>query len=336
VLASLIAIESASRSHRLRFEALAWFLFLLACLSDETALALAPFPLIFSLVVGTERQRLWVIGSRAFAYGAIAASLIPLQFMFTPNDEPRLRDYHLGWHVLDQMWALAAQLALPLQSGGPMAESFARMSTEQWVAGGLAIAGGLVLFLAGSRQVKFLVFWAALSLAPFSLWAIPWVSPRYVYMAAVPFAILVAWLGFALWQAAAQLRVPATMRLTLALPALAALAYFGGLATIERNQAWGEASEPYRVLATGLKQAVPHVEPGSRIVIYYGVWDGFPLWPDAVARTIYRDGSIRVMNVGRALSEDGGPRRQYGDIVVYYADGKFIALPPAAGLRQTK
>lgn len=336
LLASLVAVESAVRTQRLRIEALAWLLFLLACLSDETALALAPVPLIFSLTVRPEGQRWLTIAGRGLAYGAVAASLIPLQFMFTTDDEPRLADYQPGWHLFDQTWALASQLALPLRSGGPMAESFARMDVEQWMAGGLALFFGLVLVFAGSRQVRFLVLWTGFAIAPFTLWDIPWVSARYVYMAAPPFAVVAAWLGYALWQAADRFEKAKALRLTVALVVLATLAFLGGLATVKRNAAWGRASEPYRVLANGLKQAVPEVEPGSRIVIYYGVWEGFPLWPNAVARTVYKDESIRVMNIGRTLSENEGPKRQYGDVVLYYADGRFIALPPSAGLRQTR
>jgi hypothetical protein len=330
ILASLLMIEKAAREKSFLAEVAAWLLFVAAGLSDETALAFAPLPILFSLTVHRPRERWPSFAARVIAYAGIAAALIPLQFMYTSDDEPRLADYVLGTHVLGQVWALTSQLTLPITNGAPMSQSFASLDMLQWVAGALAIAGGAVLLIIGSWRMRFLIVWAGLALAPFTLWDLPFTAPRYVYFAAAPFAIVVSWLAYAAWQQIAPvLRFQWLQALPVAIAAIV-FAVAGGLMNLERNQTWAQTTEPYRQLATSLKQAVPEVEPGSRFIIYYGVWGGFTLWPDVVVQTIYQDPTLDAVNIPRQFSEDDGPRRRANDIVVYYTDGRFITVPYSA------
>ncbi|HLF78006.1 MAG TPA: hypothetical protein VJB57_11020 [Dehalococcoidia bacterium] len=330
ILASLLMIEKAARERSFSADLAAWLLFVAAGMSDETALGFAPLPILFSLIARQPRERWPAFGARVVAYAGIAAALIPLQFMYTSDDEPRLADYTLGSHVFGQAWALTSQLALPITNGAPMSQSFASMDALQWVAGALAIAAGAVLLLIGSWRMRFLVVWAGLGIAPFTLWDVPYTAPRYVYFAAAPFAIAVSWLAYGAWQQVApRLRFQSLQAVPVATIAVA-LAVVGGFASMERNETWERTTEPYRQLATSLKQAVPEVESGSRIIIYYGVWDGFTLWPDAVVQTIYKDPSLDAVNIPRQFSEDDGPRRRANDIVVYYTDGRFITVPYSA------
>jgi hypothetical protein len=317
----------AATTRKPRDEAFAWLLFAGAALSDETTLALAPVPPLFSLVVRQEPERLRMVAARAFAFILTAAVLVPLQFMFTADDEPRLEDYGLGLHVLEQTWALASQLALPLHAGEPMSESFGAMGPLQWTAGALAIAAGSVLLAVGSHRVRFLVVWAGLALAPFTLWDVPFTAPRYVYMASLPFAILVAWLSYRIWLALACVRVPRLVATAAVCALVLALVTAGSAGNVRRNQGWQETTEPYRNLALGLKEALPEVDSYSRIILYYGVWDGFAMWPDAVVRTIYKDATLDAMNVPRQFAEEDSSRRRPNDIVVFYNDGKFIVVP---------
>jgi len=149
-------------------------------------------------------------------------------------------------------------------------------------------------------------------------------------MAAVPFAIVMSWLTWAAWQQIAPKIGIVWIRLIPVAAAVLALGAFSGYTTIERNRTWDEATRPYEVLATGLKRSLPSVESHSRIIIYYGVWDGFALWPDAVVRTIYKDPTLDATNVARQNSEDFNPPRRASDIVVFYADGRFITVPYSA------
>jgi hypothetical protein len=326
LLASLCLSQRAATSGRMRDEVFAWLLFAAAALSDETALALAPLPVLFRLA-GGQRELLTPTAARALAYGLLAVALVPLQFMFTADDEPRLQDYGLGLHMLGQAWALASQLTLPLNAGEPMSQSFGVMGPVQWAAGAIAIAAGAMLFLAGSARARFLIVWAGLALAPFTLWDVPYTAPRYVYMAGMPFAVLVSWLGCMGVRALAG--TPALRRPAYAAGAIAVavLVVAGSAGHVRRNQGWQETTEPYRVLATGLKEALPEVESHSRIILYYGVWDGFPMWPDAVVRTIYRDATLDAMNVPRQFAEEDAGRRRANDVVVFYNQGQFIVVP---------
>jgi hypothetical protein len=330
ILASLLMVENAARHRSFLSEVAALLLFVAAGLSDETALALAPLPFLFAFLVRRQRESWPGIAARLLTYAGIAAALIPLQFMYTSDDEPRLADYTLGTHVFGQTWALASQLAMPITTGGPMSQSFASMDALQWVAGALVIAAGAVLMLLGSWRMRFLVIWAGLGLAPFTLWDVPFTAPRYVYYAAPAFAIAVSWIAYAAWMQLAARAKLVPVRVLPAIAAIAALAVLGGIANVERNATWQKTTQPYQQLATSLKQAVPEVAPGSRFIIYYGVWGGFPLWPDVVVRTIYKDPTLDAVNIPRRFSEDDGPRRRANDIVLYYTDGRFITVPYSA------
>lgn len=322
----------AGQGRRPGLEAWGWLAFLAAALSDETALALAPVPLLLSIGRLAPPRRLLPLTARVLAYALPLLALTPLQFMFTLEDEPRLADYHLGTHVFEQAWVLTAQLSLPLHSQAPLAEPLSTYSTAQWTAGALTLATGLILLLAGSWLMRLLVVWTAAALAPFTLWDLDYTAPRYVYMAAVPFSIAVAWLASAAWQALPRRFGVHYVALAGALPLLLVAAVLSAGGTLERNQAWHQSSEPFRVLAGGLKEALPQVNRYSRLVIYYGVWEDFPVWPRAVVRTIYGDPTLDVVNVRRERVETDWPRRQYRDVVVYYVGDRFIVVPPARAL----
>lgn len=326
VLAALVLLVSASRRQSWRLELLAWLAMAAAVLSDETALSLAFLPVFLCFVLKTSGTRLFV---RLLAYGLPTVALVPLQFSYSVDDEPRLASYAFGRHVIDQLWALSGQLTLPLNAGGEMARGFASFSELEWGAGALGVMLGLSLLLFGSGRGRFFILWVALALAPFALWEIPFTAPRYVYMAAAPFAIIVAWLLMSCWQL-----LDPRLRLASAIASVTALVILGAIAGYERNRDWRQSTEPYRVLAQGLKQAVPQVEPGSRLVIYYGVWDGFNLWPEVVVRTVYRDASLNAVSVSKQFSETDAVRRGRNDVVVFFTDDRFIVVPRQAGLRE--
>jgi hypothetical protein len=186
--------------------------------------------------------------------------------------------------------------------------------------------------------LRFLVLWTLLALSPFTIWRTPIAPARYVFMAAVPFAIIAAWLlvsiGGAVLRSRPWVRWFAPRR-TLSLVAvglvLAAFGLLGGMftsMTIDRNNTFARESEPYRVLAEDMPKAVPVLPKGSRVVIYYGVWTGLPIWPEAVLRTVYHDPTLSVVNVPRRQVEAGTPLRGSKDTVVYYTGSGFIVSAP--------
>ena len=55
-----------------------------------------------------------------------------------------------------------------------------------------------------------------------------------------------------------------------------------------------------------------------------------PRWPNAVVRTIYKDPTLEAINIPRRSSDDFNQPRRANDIVVFYADGRFISVPYSA------
>lgn len=328
-MASLVVLQKALAKRSWQLDIAAWLLFLAAALSDETSLALAPVPVLYAAIHSGRLVIDRAVIARCIFYAALVASLAPLQFMFTLDDEPRLADYAFGPHILEQTWALTSQLVLPLAEGSPLALSFRAIGPEQWAAGAVAIAAGVLLLVSGSWLLRLLAVWTAIALAPFTLWDIEWLSPRYVYMAALPYSILLAWGAAAMLQVLQRWRpaelAAAACVLVIALTAGAA----GADTTIKRNQEWARSTEPFRILAEGMPAAVPELPPNARVLIYYGIWQDFPLWPRVVLRTVYRDESIDVISIDRRNVDTSFPRREARDVVVYYSGGRFLLVPPS-------
>jgi hypothetical protein len=321
-LTSLLFLQTPSEKRKVWHEAAAWTCILLAALSDETALALAPLPFLYVTLVHREKVNLVNTGLRLAVYAGLVAALMPLQFRNNLNDEPRLWSYGFGPHMLTQAWALASQLVLPLTSANPLDIMLRDIPPAQWAAGLMAIALGFVALAFGSRWLKFLVLWAAMAMAPFTLWNLNYTSPRYVYMAAVPFAIILSW--------GAVSAVPLVVRLlryrifvgaALATGLTAALVV-STMTTLSRDQAWGKQTDSFQLLQNELRATVKDVPKNSRIVIYYGPWTDF--WATSVAQTMYGDRSIRVYNVPAERVESGYPRTRQSDIILYYLGDHFV------------
>ena len=326
IVACLLMLQF--RPRKLWHEGLAWLGFMAAVLSDETAMALAPVPLLYAAVLTSEHIHWRSNLARMVAYAVPVLALLPLQFQNTLNDEPRLATYGLGTHVFTQTWALVSQLVLPITQTTPVDVLLYRIEPVQWAAGIVGIVAAVVLFLFGSARMRFLLVWLGLSLAPFTLWGVNYTSPRYVYMAALPYAIVLSWLIVSL---VAQVHVwPVLVRRTAmatAAAALAGAAFVSGLTVVGRNDAWSAQAFSYGRLVDDMRQALPEVPPNSRIVIYYSPWPDF--WASSVVQSIYEDPTIRVVNVRRNRVESGLPLRRANDIVLFYTGDKLIPMTGA-------
>jgi hypothetical protein len=314
----LLTLAHAISRRSLWLEGLAWLLVLAACFSDEVTIAMAPVPIAYAVLVHREYLTPLKLAFRTLAYGAIVVALLPLQFMFTPDDEPRLTVYSVGWHIPEQAWALASQLALPLAPSNPMDVPEVLIPDAQWIAGAVFIAVLGVCLLFGSGLVRFLVCWTIAALAPFTLWDLDVVAPRYVYLAGAPAAVLAVHLVFAAIE-----RVGFThVRLALtgaAAAGLVAVAVFGIDKTRERDDAWVRATRDYQVLAAELTELYPNVSPGTHFVIMDGPAFPYWRWPVAAVRTVYRDRSLSATSV-----PPGWPVQvKAGDVVLYYDNGQI-------------
>jgi hypothetical protein len=331
---ALVLLQRAIFTRRLSLEVLAILSFLLAGLADEVALALAPLLIAYSYWFdrepsGLPRRTLF----RLVPVALIAATLAPLQFVMTDHD-PSFGVIGIGWQMPQHFWALTSKLVLPSQDS----ISFSEMAAGQWIAGAAGIVGLGFSLAFGSNRLRFLALWVCLAVLPFTIWITPLAPARYVYMAAVPFAVIASWALVSLFELArsssAGIRVSGSLTASavVAGAVLVAVAFLGSVGasiTHDRDRAFARDTEQYRVLATDLRTTLPQVPKGSRIVIYYGVWNSFFIWPDAVAKTIYKDPTIHVVNVPRGQVESGGPARGPKDVVLFYTGKGFIrAAPP--------
>ena len=330
----LLALQASGRRRPI-WEVAAWLAFLLAVLSDETALGLAPVPVLYAAFVRNRRLAWKSAAVRAFAYGALVVALVPLQFANTLDDEPRLGYYGPGEHMLTQGWALVSQLVLPITRPNPWEIMLADISSLQWAAGLVAIFLAAVVLLFGTMRLRLLVVWAGLALAPFTLWDVTYTSPRYVNFAVVPYSILLSWAVTRAFTAltarapdAGGLRLARAAVLAPMMAALVAAALAGAAAIQARNDDWSHETAKYGFLTRELPREVPSVPSGSRIVVIFGQWP--EPWATAAIRTVYGDRSVSVVSVR--------PFQVYipaakGDIVVYALGDRFLRAPLGAATR---
>jgi hypothetical protein len=260
------------------------------------------------------------VGVLQFTAGYIQQTVAPVVIS--------LDEIGLGWHVFREYWALISKLVLPISDGVTLGS----ILEVQWAAGAIAAACGLVGLALGSWRAWFLVGWLTAALTPFTLWEAPIAPARYVYMAAIPFSIVLSWFVLAVLRAMSCSRPLAWASRAGLAPAGYALATAGIVAvlalsaveTMDRNEVFGRSAEPYRALAEDLPQVVPEVAPGSRFIIYYGVWDGSVVWQDAVVQTIYRERSLKTLNIDAARTDTNVIAPQAKDVVLFYSERGFI------------
>jgi hypothetical protein len=333
-LGSLLLVQESLRSGRRRFEIPAFMAMVVAVLCDEVAVVLTPLPVLYAVLAQPGRpliapQHL----VRGFAYGAFGLSMTVLQLTVGKTEQDAeavisLSKLGFGWHIPRDFWALTSKLVLPLTDG----VGIETISALQWMAGAIALAAAAGLLIFGTRRVKLLVLWAALALLPFSVWTAPIAPARYTYMAAVPFAILLSWAVVTFAAAVGRMRALGTAHRfqlgpVVAAAAIAGLAALGGLSartTMDRNEAWAREAAPYEILAEELPAALPDVSSNSRLVIYYGVWRDFVVWQDAVVQTIYRDRTLKTMNIDRDGVDTAELHRRPNDVVIYYTEQGFL------------
>ena len=270
--------------------------------------ALVLVPLVYATFIVRSEFKLVPALIRLTFYGAFVAVIVPLQFMNTIDNEARLIEYGFGPHMPESFWVAASQLSLPLASGGPLDVYLHRFGAAEWAAGLVTLVTLVLLTITGSRTTRFVALWCLVAILPFSLWKPLNISPRYVYLAAIPFSILVSWavvsLGTAIRGLTARPGLPlVAVRLAItavALP-LAVIAMTVSLRAVqERNGDWGLETGRYGVLRNALEE-LPAPAKGARIVIFYGDWPDF--WATATARSIYGDTSLQVVSIPRQRVE---------------------------------
>ena len=151
-------------------------------------------------------------------------------------------------------------------------------------------------------------------------------SPRYVYMASIPMAIMLGILATNL-VAMAQRRYLKLATVGVVVALISVVAIVGSVTTIKRNESFQDGAAPYQVLGTRLRAALPSVPSGSRIVIHNCSLQLFWIWPQVTVEAEYRDPTLKVVNVPPQVAP---PPARPGDIDVYYlpASETFSMAPP--------
>ena len=335
VLLSLIMLQQSLKSGRRWYEVASFLAMALAVLSDEVVVSLTPLPVVYALLAQPRPQSLWRQHLlRVLPYLALGLTVGVLQITAGTVQQKvapvviSLDEIGLGWHVFREYWALVSKLVLPVTDSVTLGS----ITVVQWAAGAVAVACALAGVIFGSWRAWFLVGWIAAALAPFTLWEAPIAPARYVYMAAIPFSIVLSWFALTVLRAMSRSRplawasraglAPAGY--ALATGAIVAALALSAMETMDRNEVFGRSAEPYRALAEDLPQVVPEVPIGSRFIIYYGVWDGSVVWQDAVVQTIYRDRSLRTLNIDAARTDTNVIAPQAKDVVLFYSERGFI------------
>jgi hypothetical protein len=334
---SLLLLQTTGARRRYLWEISAWLLFLSAVLSDETTLALTPLLVLYSAFI-RDRTLNWKSAAMRLLAGALVlGALMPIQFGRDVHNDPRVHLYGFGHHVPVQIWALVSQLVLPLTAAKPIDILLPAVPQIEWGAGIAAIVGGFLLLFFGSSLTRILVIWTALALAPFSLWDLNYTSPRYVYMACIPYSVILSWSLVTLISGLLRFAGtwPAPLRL-IALPTAKALLVSVSAGTMmflvqafeTRSDAWSEETAKYGLLAQSLERALPRVPPGSRIIIMNGNWPDF--WATSIAKTIYGDPSIRVVDIPPEQVKLPRPPFTKNDRVVNFTGKQLITTNPSS------
>jgi len=181
-----------------------------------------------------------------------------------------------GMHIFGNIWIYLGRLLYPIGLEWP-----GEVSNAHIVAGCIVLAVMGLALVRGPAVARIVVVFLALALAPYL--PVNWfLAPRYVYLAAVPFSILVALL---VAEVGRHVR-----RLSPALPALLAVVALAAIGlsawqTWEQNQTLAVDSARWRTLVTGLHQRYPTLPGGSRVYVRGGPLAD-PLWQQQVMPAI--------------------------------------------------
>ena len=199
-------------------------------------------------------------------------------------------------HIIGNLWIYLGRLLYPIGMEWP-----GQVGTAHLVAGPVVAALAGAALLRGPALARICVVFLFLALVPYLPldWAL---APRYVYMAAIPFSMLAAFVFAEVARRGASLSP--------ALPRVLIVVAFGVMGlyswqTWEQNQAFASGPADWRTLVTGLQERYPDLPQGSRVVVRGGpltspFWQGpvlgsvgEVLWGDVELFTV-PEGTLRV------------------------------------------
>jgi hypothetical protein len=296
IMLSLIAIDEAfDHEHSGWWRAASVFFFAAAVAANEPVAVLAPLLALVAFCRSWElredrRRELPAAVLMSVAY--IAISQAAISSLAACNCTVASELTGPGNHIFGNIWIYLGRLLYPIGLERP-----GQISTAHIVAGSMVLAGMALALIRGPGPARIAVAFLALSLAPYL--PVNWfLAPRYVYLAAVPFSILAAFLAIDL--------VRQLQRLSPLLPAVVGMAALGAVGlsawqTWEQNHFLDAESAHWRSLVVGLHDRYPNLPAGSRVYVRGGPLSD-PLWQQQVMPAI---GEVLWKDVGLYNAPDG-------------------------------
>lgn len=269
-----------------------------------------------------DRRRWTRIALVSVPYAVVGGAALSAFAACQCTEAARQGVFEPGSHLYGNFWIYLGRLLYPIGMEPP-----GEVGAAHLAAGIAVVAVALAALLRGPAFARFCVAFLLLALVP----QLPanWVlAPRYVYIAAIPFAMLAA-IVFA--EAARY-----AGRLSSVLPALLAIVAFGAIGlsswqSWEQNQVLATKSEQWRTLVTGLQERYPDLPEGSKVYVRGGpltdaIWQFFVL--PSVGEVVW--GDVAVFAVPEAT--ETFCRNPRGDVyVVDYDGGRFVPVAVTSG-----
>ncbi|HEY8489408.1 MAG TPA: hypothetical protein VIO14_00295 [Dehalococcoidia bacterium] len=248
-------------------------------------------------------------------------------------EPPRLPYYHLGTHAVETVRYYALRLVLPTNRNATGWDALADVpeglhSPVSYLALALVLGGALLALVRGSTASRTLAAWLLAALVPGSFWEAFFVSARWVYAPALPFAGLVA-LGAVRAAEALPWSRPRAAGALAAVVALLALPCAAG--TWRQNALVNEMGEREMAFVRQLEALALAVPPGTTIYLVDTPWNGDFSYAESMAQMLYGP-SVRVRQAtaaelaGLPVGDGTGGET----LVLGMADGRLAVLRPDA------
>lgn len=196
------------------------------------------------------------------------------------------------------------------------------------VAGLALTAIAAVSFARGNALARLGVTWMVLALVPHVLIATH-TAPRFTYIAAAGFALLVSGIAVAAvpWLRRAHVAAPAVAGIV----ALAAVAPWYAVETHRQNEPWREDTEDWRLLHDELLRVFPEVPPGAWVQVIGGPLthpiNNFYVMP-AMAWTMWNPGvTLHTYAPGDPFAAQ--VRQSENPYAAEFRDGRLVPLRPS-------
>jgi hypothetical protein len=278
---------------------LALLAFVLALMSRESAVVLAPVLLGMALVMRRPKtaDQFQVALLPALPFIALAGTFVVFSYYAQYQDAAKVGFYEIGWrHGFENLRAYLKWLVLPLPwSWGEWVEDLQRLAALAFVVAGLAL-----LVLRQWRAV-WLYAWLVLAFLPF-LFIREGIELRYTYTATAPYAALLAVGSMALLRTVALPRLGPLFQAASVVGLVALLVFLGGRA--RDQQTWfRQQSASYESLVVNAQTLCGPLPAEAHLVLLSNpVFDPYGINIRSAFNLYYERLSVHAVQPGEELA----------------------------------